>query len=142
MDLYESLFFASQRSHVTQLYPVMIATIVMVAAFKSSTNLTNAYGCVLCHTSPVFNELTNQYFRFAVATVMFTTTVLVTFQIKLVKHKPLWLALGFLVPFGFFDGLFWGAALKKIPKGAWVPFMIGCILYAIENALICSSICR
>ena len=35
--------------------------------------------------------------RFAVATVMFTTTVLVSFQIKLVKHKPLSLALAFFV---------------------------------------------
>jgi len=32
------------------------------------------------------------------------------------------------VPFGFFDGLFWGAALKKIPQGAWAPLMIGLIL--------------
>jgi KUP system potassium uptake protein len=28
-------------------------------------------------------------------------------------------------------GLFWGAALKKVPQGAWVPLMIGVILCAI-----------
>lgn len=28
-------------------------------------------------------------------------------------------------------GLFWGAALRKIPHGAWVPLMIGVILYVI-----------
>ncbi len=64
---------------------------------------------------------------------MFTTTVLVTFQIKLVKRKPLWLALAFFVPFAFFDGVYWGAALKKIPEGAWVPLMIGCILYVVDG---------
>ena len=26
------------------------------------------------------------------------------------------------------SGLFWGASLKKIPQGAWVPLMIGLIL--------------
>ncbi len=35
---------------------------------------------------------------------MFTTTVLITFQIVLVKRKPLWLALAFFIPFSFFDG--------------------------------------
>ncbi|KLO10263.1 potassium transporter [Schizopora paradoxa] len=90
---------------------LMIATIVMVAAFQSSTSLSNAYG-------------------FAVATVMFATTVLISFQIILVKRKPIWLALLFFVPFAFFDGLFWGASLKKIPHGAWVPFMIGVLLCA------------
>ncbi|KLO05737.1 potassium transporter [Schizopora paradoxa] len=88
---------------------LMVATIIFVAAFKSSVSLSNAYG-------------------FAVATVMFTTTVLVSFQIKLVKRKPLWLALAFFIPFSFFDGIYWAAALKKVPQGAWVPLMIGCIL--------------
>lgn len=27
-----------------------------------------------------------------------------------------------------FLGLFWGASLKKIPHGAWVPLMIGILL--------------
>jgi K+ transporter len=25
--------------------------------------------------------------------------------------------------------LFWGAAFRKVPAGAWVPLMIGCILW-------------
>ena len=25
-------------------------------------------------------------------------------------------------------GLFWGAALRKVPEGAWVPLMMGVIL--------------
>lgn len=63
----------------------MIATIVIVAAFNNSTQLTNAYG-------------------FAVATVMFTTSVLITLQIRYVKHLPWILGILFLGFFGFLDG--------------------------------------
>ena len=31
-------------------------------------------------------------------------------------------------------GLFWGAALKKVPEGAWVPLMMGVILYVPGTA--------
>ena len=77
---------------------------------------------------------------------MFVTTILISIQIRYVKHQPLLLALAFFLAFGFFDGkyrtlqdfyicvtngfigLFWGAALKKVPEGAWVPLMIGLVL--------------
>jgi len=39
----------------------------------------------------------------------------------------------FFVFFGFFDGLFWGASLKKIPQGAWVPLTIGLVLLALMS---------
>ena len=91
------------------LLSVMAATIVMVAAFKNLAHMTNAYG-------------------FAVATVMFTTSCLLFFQIHFVKRQ--WWIVSFLyfIPFGFVEGLFWGASLRKVPTGAWVPLMIGCIL--------------
>ncbi|KAI5120334.1 hypothetical protein M0805_000394 [Coniferiporia weirii] len=59
---------------------------------------------------------------------MFTTTALISLQICLVKRKPVIIALAFFVFFGFVDGLFWGASLKKVPNGAWVPLMIGLVL--------------
>lgn len=82
---------------------------------------------------------------------MFSTTTLIALQIVSVKHLPVILALAFFIFFGFFDGvnlilcsnilvtcwpyvpsgLFWGAALKKVPEGAWVPLIIGIILYVI-----------
>jgi KUP system potassium uptake protein len=93
---------------------LMIVTIVIVAAFNNPTQLTNAYG-------------------FAVATVMFTTTVLIALQIRYVKHLPVVFSFMFLFFFGFFDGLFWGASLKKIPQGAWVPLMIGIILLSLMS---------
>ena len=63
----------------------MIATIVLVAAFNNATQLTNAYG-------------------FAVATVMFTTSVLISLQIRYVKHLPWIFGILFLLFFGFLDG--------------------------------------
>jgi len=63
----------------------MIATIVIVAAFNNSTQLTNAYG-------------------FAVATVMFTTSVLISLQIRYVKHLPWIIGIMFFLFFGFLDG--------------------------------------
>ncbi|KAG6833454.1 hypothetical protein H0H87_006821 [Tephrocybe sp. NHM501043] len=93
---------------------LMIATVVIVGAFSNLANLTNAYG-------------------FAVATVMFSTSLLIATQIYYVKGWPIVLAIGYFLTFGFFDvpcigtkfdlgretGLFWGASLKKVPHGAW-----------------------
>jgi KUP system potassium uptake protein len=93
-------------------WALMVAVIVVVAAFKSSTALTNAYG-------------------FAVATVMFSTSVLIAIQIRYVKHLPAILSVSYFLIFGFFDGLFWGAALKKVPQGAWVPLVIGIVLTSL-----------
>ncbi|SJL07638.1 uncharacterized protein ARMOST_10988 [Armillaria ostoyae] len=87
-------------------WTLMIGTIVLVATFSDLAKLTNAYG-------------------FAVATVMLSTTILLSFQIHYVKKLPIIVALLYFVVFGFFDGLFWGASLKKIPHGAWVPLTIG-----------------
>ncbi|EKM48262.1 uncharacterized protein PHACADRAFT_203032, partial [Phanerochaete carnosa HHB-10118-sp] len=99
-------------------WALMIVVVVVVAAFKSSTALTNAYGHV--HLFPSSG--------FAVATVMITTTVLISIQFKYVKGLSGWLGLLFFLTFGFFDGLFWGAAVRKVPHGAWVPLMIGLII--------------
>ncbi|KAG8998521.1 hypothetical protein FRB94_006866 [Tulasnella sp. JGI-2019a] len=90
-------------------YTLAIGTIAIVGGFKNLGNLTNAYG-------------------FAVATVMIVTTSLVAIQMYYTKHLPWPLAITFFFMFGFFDGLFWGASLKKIPKGAWVTLMIGSVL--------------
>ena len=101
-------------------------TIVIVAAFQDLANMSNAYG-------------------FAVATVMFSTSVLIAIQIRAIKHLPIILGVVYFLTFGFFDGmfflylqqifvlnipiaLFWGAALNKVPHGGWVPLLIGIIL--------------
>lgn len=87
----------------------MIGTIATVGAFGSSFALTLAYG-------------------FAVATVMIVTTSLIAFQIPYVKQLPWLLGVTFFIFFGFLDGLFWGASLRKVPEGAWFPLSLGCIM--------------
>ncbi|EKM57720.1 uncharacterized protein PHACADRAFT_251527 [Phanerochaete carnosa HHB-10118-sp] len=93
-------------------WTLMIVTVIVVGTFRNSTNLSNAYG-------------------FSVATVMFSTTILIAIQMRFVKHLPIIVALAFFLVFGFLDGLFWGAALKKIPEGAYVPLIIGSICMLI-----------
>ncbi|KAF9525089.1 potassium transporter [Crepidotus variabilis] len=93
-------------------WTLMIATIVLVAAFSDLDRLTDAYG-------------------FAVATVMIATSLMLALQMKYVKKWSVAVGLVFLLIFGFIDGLFWGASVKKVPHGAWVPLMMGCILTAI-----------
>ncbi|KIY45499.1 potassium transporter [Fistulina hepatica ATCC 64428] len=90
-------------------WTLMIIIVILIACFSNSTNLTNAYG-------------------FAVATVMLSTTGLLTVHMLWVKHWPVIVAVGYFLIWGFFDGLFWGASVKKVPHGAWVPLMMGIIL--------------
>jgi KUP system potassium uptake protein len=93
-------------------WALMIATIVIVAVFKNLENLSNAYG-------------------FAVSTVMFTTSCLIAIQIPAIKNLPIFLGVAYFLSFGFFDALFWGAAFRKVPHGAWVPLLIGIVLLSI-----------
>ncbi|GHJ84454.1 hypothetical protein NliqN6_0856 [Naganishia liquefaciens] len=85
---------------------LMAGTIITVGIFGSSFAMTLAYG-------------------FAVAVVMFITTTLLAIQVPLIKGLPWVLGLAFFVFFGFLDGLFVGAAVKKVPHGAWFPLAIG-----------------
>jgi KUP system potassium uptake protein len=38
---------------------------------------------------------------------------------------PYVFGVAFLLFFGFLDGLFWGAALTKVPLGGWFPLALG-----------------
>ncbi|KAG8750690.1 hypothetical protein FRC12_012763 [Ceratobasidium sp. 428] len=93
-------------------WSLALGCIIVVAVFKDLAALTNAYG-------------------FAVATVMIVTTSLLAIQIAFVKRLPAILGVAFFIFFGFIDGLFWGASLRKVPHGAWVPLMIGSVLMII-----------
>lgn len=59
---------------------------------------------------------------------MIVTSSLIALQIMLVKgYSPIF-ALLFFGFFGFIDALFWGALLKKVPEGAYVPLAIGAFI--------------
>lgn len=59
---------------------------------------------------------------------MFVTTFLIAISMSYVRGWLFIVGFGFFVFFGFLDGLFWGASIKKVPKGAWVPLMMGGVL--------------
>ncbi|KAJ9120623.1 hypothetical protein QFC22_002552 [Naganishia vaughanmartiniae] len=88
---------------------LMSGTIITVGIFGSSFAMTLAYG-------------------FAVAVVMFITTTMLALHIPFIKNIHWALGMAFLLIFGFFDGLFVGAAVKKVPHGAWFPLVIGTVL--------------
>ncbi len=58
---------------------------------------------------------------------MIVTTTLIAIQIPYVKHHSWVLAMAWILFFGFIDAIFWGATLRKVPLGAWVPLLIGLI---------------
>lgn len=62
---------------------------------------------------------------------MFVTTTLIAIQIPYVKHLPWVVGVAWLLSFGFIDGLFYGAALRKVPRGAWITLLVGCVLCVI-----------
>lgn len=105
---------------------LMVGTIAVVGGFGSSTALTAAYGVSWSFPPPKRSRLT--LCQFAVATVLIVTTTLIAVAIPFVKHLPYIFGLTFLLFFGFLDGLFWGASLKKVPHGAWFPLGLGGIL--------------
>ena len=91
---------------------LMVAVILLVLRFETSSRLTAAYGI-------------------AVTGAMFIDNVLLTVVlIKLWKWKP-WLSLPVLAIFYMVDGAYFAANLTKIPDGGWVPLVIGLVIFTL-----------
>ncbi|GAA5964905.1 hypothetical protein JCM3765_004101 [Sporobolomyces pararoseus] len=88
---------------------ILIGTIGLVCGFGTDVGLTNAYG-------------------FSVASVMIITTIMLAVAVVRLKHLHWLFAIAFFLFFGFFDCLFWGATLKKVPHGAWFTLTLGLVL--------------
>jgi KUP system potassium uptake protein len=91
---------------------LMVACIVLVLGFRSSSNLAAAYG------------------------VAVTTTMVVTTLLFFVVARERWrwsLATALLVS-GFFlavDASFWAANLLKIPRGGWFPLVVAGAVFVV-----------
>lgn len=93
-------------------YLLCAATVLLVLAFKTSSNLAAAYGI-------------------AVTTTMVITTILAFVAMtKLWKWKK-WIAVIVALFFLVIDLSFFGANLLKIAQGGWVPLAIGALIYFI-----------
>ena len=88
---------------------LLFAVLFVIALFKSSTNLTAAYGI-------------------AVTATMVITSVL--FFIVMIKNWkwPVWLAVGITTLFLCFDLILFIANLLKLTHGGWLPILIAAVL--------------
>jgi len=87
-------------------WALMIATVLLVLGFGSSTALTGAYGV-------------------AVSTTMVITTGLVFLVARRRWGWPLWLAVSVSGIFLVIDSGFLGANMLKFSSGGWVPLLVG-----------------
>ncbi len=91
---------------------LMVGVLVLLFAFRSSHNLTAAYGV-------------------AVTGTMLVNTLMAYFVVTKKWRWPLWAVAGTLIPFGFIDTVFLTSNLLKIPDGAWMPLVLGAALVLI-----------
>ncbi|KAL3501208.1 hypothetical protein ACH5RR_035657 [Cinchona calisaya] len=94
---------------------LMIMCIIVVAAFRSTTDIANAYGI-------------------AEVGVMIVSTCLVTLVMLLIWQTNLFLALIFPLVFGTVELIYLSAVLTKITEGGWLPLVFAtfflCVMYA------------
>jgi KUP system potassium uptake protein len=91
---------------------LMVAVIMLVLFFQSSSNLAAAYGI-------------------AVTGAMFIDTLLLAAVLITLWKWPLWKALPLVVGFAIVDMAYLGANLIKVPQGGWVPLVIGFIIFTL-----------
>ncbi|KAL8111865.1 hypothetical protein AgCh_019538 [Apium graveolens] len=93
---------------------LMIMCILVVATFRSTTDIANAYGI-------------------AEVGVMIVSTALVTLVMLLIWQTNLFLALCFPLVFGSIELLYMSAVLSKIMEGGWLPLAFAscflCVMY-------------
>ncbi|XP_020110461.1 potassium transporter 23-like isoform X2 [Ananas comosus] len=93
---------------------LMIMCVVVVATFKNTTHIANAYGI-------------------AEVGVMLVTTSLVTLVMLLIWQTNLFLALCFPAIFGTVELIYLSAVLSKIKEGGWLPLAFSsfflCVMY-------------
>ncbi|KAK9935523.1 hypothetical protein M0R45_022624 [Rubus argutus] len=93
---------------------LMVMCIVVVAIFRSTTEIANAYGI-------------------AEVGVMIVTTTLVTLVMLLIWQTNLFLAFCFLLVFGSVELIYMSAVLSKFYQGGWLPLVFAsfflCVMY-------------
>jgi KUP system potassium uptake protein len=91
---------------------LLIAVLLLVVVFKSSSALTAAYGV-------------------AVTATMITTSMMALFVIWKLWRWPLWQAAALIVPLLLIEQVFFAANIMKIWEGAWVPLVIAFALMLV-----------
>ncbi|EIE21883.1 potassium transporter [Coccomyxa subellipsoidea C-169] len=94
-------------------WTLMVLTIIVVAGFRDSLAISNAYGV-------------------AVTFVMLITTILMTLGLLVIWKHNILTALAFFVIFGLIDVSFLSAALNKFLHGGWFPIALSGILFTVS----------
>lgn len=107
----------SEREYGQVFVPVvnrllMAAVLALVLAFRSSSRLAFAYGMAVTGTIAI-------------------TTILFFVIVRQRWHRPLWLAVLGAATFLTIEVALLGANLTKFLHGAWVPLLIGLILFTV-----------
>jgi KUP system potassium uptake protein len=93
-------------------WALMLATVGVVASFRSSSNVAAAYGVAL-------------------TTTMLITTLLAFLVARRIWRWPLWVALAVTAVFLLPDLAFWSAAMVKVPAGGWFPLVLAALVLAV-----------
>jgi KUP system potassium uptake protein len=91
-------------------YALMVMVIALVLTFRTSDNLTAAYGI-------------------AVTGAMFIDTCLLTVVLFALWKWPRWLSIPLVCVFALVDAGYFSANLLKVPSGGWVPLLIAFIVF-------------
>ena len=89
---------------------LMVMVILLVLFFRTSSNLTSAYGI-------------------AVTGAMFIDSCLLGVALTRLWNWPLYAAAPLLALFFLVDGAYFSANLTKVPDGGWFPLMVGFIIF-------------
>ena len=93
-------------------WAIMIAVILLVLTFQSSSNLASAYGI-------------------AVTGAMFIDTCLLAIVMIVLWKWKLWFTIPLLAIFFIVDGAYFAANLTKVPDGGWFPLAVGGVAFII-----------
>ena len=104
MDGYGQIYVAPVN------WALMLATLGLVFAFRSSDNLASAYGV-------------------AVSGTMLLTSALLFFALREIWHWRLVATLAVIVPLALVDMAFFASNLTKVASGGYVPLLLASIVY-------------
>ena len=93
-------------------WTLLVAVVLLVVTFGSSTNLGAAYGI-------------------AVTGTMFITTVMMGVVLTELWKWPRWISIAMVTFFGLIDALYFTSNLTKFVDGGWFPLLVGLIAFTL-----------
>ena len=93
-------------------WTLLVAVVLLVVGFRSSTALAGAYG-------------------FAVTMSMMIDSVLIYFVMRRLWGWSRWAALGITAPLALIDLAFLSSNTLKIPYGGWFPLVVGAVMFTL-----------